>query len=313
MKMSSISDKKIERTFLIRKSSFQRIKCSATYPLEFAGSLISKGLVIQLLEKILARAKEIFIRKPLVLMVIPVFNVLFITLTVSLSVLNKLSGGVSLIKLNKHISDIDGLRKSYSVQHELKKRHASNIKNTDALLAEISKDTEITDVKKNEALSATDVISKISASSNEKDIFYDCKENEISLHPRNVKPKCQKSILMSIAVMACTIYVFLQLTLIIYLLNGTELKPGLVFQIICILCVGYIALKISFVKKEVSSSRMSRKTRFLTKANGSKGHNATIVNTKPIVQVLPRIRQTTGTISCEIPQRDGKNEKAKLL
>lgn len=83
------------------------------------------------------------------------------------------------------------------------------------------------------------VVNPLRNTTDNKEVFYDCKEE---VDPLNKSAsKLYKSPFLSLVVYCSAIYVFVQLSTLVYLLNGSTLKPGLIFLLICI---GYLAFMV---------------------------------------------------------------------
>lgn len=141
-------------------------------------------------------------------------------------------------KFNKYISEINHLksesnnqRQSYTVQKEIKKVRKS--KNSESE----EKDVQVRD---------ENVANPLRNTTDNKEVFYDCKEEVDSLNKS--ASKLYKNLFLSVIVYSSAIYIFVQLSTLVYLLNDTTLKPGLIFLLICI---GYLAFMVFKVNMNI--------------------------------------------------------------
>lgn len=99
------------------------------------------------------------------------------------------------------------------------------------------------------------VASPLRNTTDNKEVFYDCKEEVDSLNKS--ASKVYKNLFLSVIVYSSAIYIFVQLSTLVYLLNHTTLKPGLIFLLICI---GYLAFMV--FKVNITSFLFIRKSSF---------------------------------------------------
>lgn len=105
-----------------------------------------------------------------------------------------------------------------------------------------NKGGEVVFAKKDDDVQDDDVnvVNPLRNTTDNKEVFYDCKDDLYSLN--RSASKLYKNPVLSLVVYSSTIFVFVQLSTLVYLLNGSNLKPpGLIFLLICI---GYLAFMV---------------------------------------------------------------------
>lgn len=110
------------------------------------------------------------------------------------------------------------------MQKEIKKERKS--KNIEA----VEKDVKVRD---------ENVANPLRNTTDNKEVFYDCKEEVDPLNKST--SKLYNNLFLSVIVYSSAIYIFVQLSTLVYLLNDSTLKPGLIFLLICI---GYLAFMV---------------------------------------------------------------------
>lgn len=83
------------------------------------------------------------------------------------------------------------------------------------------------------------VVNPLRNTTDNKEVFYDCKEEVDPLNKSATK--LYNNLFLSVIVYSSAIYIFVQLTTLVYLLNDSTLKPGLIFLLVCI---GYLAFMV---------------------------------------------------------------------
>jgi hypothetical protein len=215
---------------LKRRFSFDRIKCSAAYPL--LGSILKKdSSFIHLLKNAMTSSRA-FVQKPAIALVIPAVHILCVAIAFLASLIRQLNGGVSFEKLDQFIAEINQLkskRQSSSVQKEIRQRIERVIEK------DISSSTEHSQCERlnGETLCCDNIIDECIQSN--------------------------KRRLLRISSFSCIFLVYLQFVVLIYLLGNTHLRLGLVFLLVCALAVTYLVLKISFITKSHGKKQHTRR------------------------------------------------------
>ncbi|CAO1308291.1 unnamed protein product [Diamesa hyperborea] len=233
------------------------------------------------------------VQKPVVILIIPAIQMLCVAISMSLSVLCKFTGGVSFEKFNKYISEINHVksesnnqRQSYTVQKEIKKER--KCKNIEA----VEKDVKVRD---------ENVPNPLRNTTDNKEVFYDCKEEVDPLNKST--SKLYNNLFLSVIVYSSAIYIFVQLSTLVYLLNNSTLKPGLIFLLICLGYLAFMVFKISFVeksnRKEIKVGNFKQVSKVTADECSKKSTVAVTsqIKQRPVVKVLPQTRHRSRSLT----------------
>lgn len=101
----------------------------------------------------------------------------------------------------------------------------------------VERQPESTETDKVELTTET-IPPKIIGNEDDDEIFYDCNEEEIT------KRKTDR--FLKAASYASIVYIYAQLSLLIYLTSLSTLKLGILFMFVCVAAVAYFIIKVSF-------------------------------------------------------------------
>ena len=110
-----------------------------------------------------------------------------------------------------------------------------------------SKGSDVEFVEKDDEVRDENVVNPLRNTTDNKEVFYDCKEE---VDPLNKSAsKLYKNPFLSMIVYSSALYIFVQLSTLVYLLNGSTLKPGLIFLLICIGYLAFMVFKVNIKKR----------------------------------------------------------------
>jgi hypothetical protein len=101
----------------------------------------------------------------------------------------------------------------------------------------VERQTQNTETDKKVELTAETTPSKIIGTDDD-EIFYDCNEMEIT------ERKTDR--ILKAASYASIVYIYAQLSLLVYLISLSTLKLGMLFMFVCVAGIAYYILKVSF-------------------------------------------------------------------
>ncbi|KAL7049354.1 hypothetical protein ACKWTF_003663 [Chironomus riparius] len=261
--MSSVhvkSNKIAFKNILVRHGSLDKIKCCAYSTLE---SMFAKKVVlINILEDTMNSSKEL-IQKPVNIIIVPSIQIFCVAMSILINLIRnqKFVGGLSFEKLEKFIIEFNQLK-------ALRQRN----------LCKVERQTENKETDKVELTTET-IPSKITRNDDD-EIFYDCNEEEITDRKTDRFLKA--------ASYASIVYIYAQLSLLVYLAGLSTLKLGILFMFVCVAAIAYFLIKMSFMKKSQSSRRCSRRLKAVKQKLFGKA-----LTFRPITCVLPQIKFST--------------------
>ena len=110
-----------------------------------------------------------------------------------------------------------------------------------------NKGSDVEFVEKDDEVRDENVVNPLRNTTDNKEVFYDCKEE---VDPLNKSAsKLYKNPFLSMIVYSSALYIFVQLSTLVYLLNGSTLKPGLIFLLICIGYLAFMVFKVNIKKR----------------------------------------------------------------
>jgi len=215
----NLSEKRL--TFLTRSSSFQKLKCSATYQFHLAGSKLSKESLTQLFEKVITHSRTLM-QVAFVVLALPSFKLFTMVMLWSLDLLAKVFG-LNLVIENQTTAKLQTPESGILVRI---RRTDVNIKPTiEAPVEKLEEDTienrlkpEVPEIFK---CSPIDTISKF-----------------------RISKEVKRNGCLSICVYGCVAFAYIQLVTLVVALNISSIPPGLIFLSASLFVIGYVIFKI---------------------------------------------------------------------
>lgn len=268
--MSSIQEqsaKLTDRRPFVRATSLEKIRCSAYYSLQLAGSILSKETLMQLLAVLMIKARN-FLQKALIILSFPALKMGSAMVLLWIDAFTKFTGmdvvfekkiasGPNIepektytLKVQKKkslrsskkaclcSSPTDGDNKTTHTESEQDEEHSGTRTPSPEPLPtvpEIEKPEELHPLLK-ERLS----MSNLSKSNSERSLLTD---SNTSLSGRH-------NFGLVVIVYGCATLVYLQLMFLAAFLHTASTPPGLVFLVSSLGYIGYIVYKICFVKRK---------------------------------------------------------------
>jgi len=217
-------------SILTRSSSFQKLKCSATYQFSLAGSKFSKETLTQLFEKVITRSRTLM-QVAFVVLALPTFKLFTIVMLWSLDLLAKIFG-LNLVIEDRSSAKLQTPESGFLVRI---RRTDSNTKSNEAYTHKITDNDSIENRLKPKVPEVSKcnpfkAVSKLHSSKEVKRNGY-----------------------LSICVYACVAFAYIQLVILVVALNVASTPPGLIFLTLSIFLIGYIVFRI-FLKSSPNQS-----------------------------------------------------------
>ncbi|XP_037044192.1 uncharacterized protein LOC119080077 isoform X1 [Bradysia coprophila] len=205
-------------SILARSSSFQKLKCSATYQFHLAGSKLSKESLTQLFEKVITHSRTLM-HVAFVVLALPTFKVFTMVMLWSLDLLAKVFG-LNLVIEKQSSAKLQTNESGFLVRIRCT---FANIKSTHDVPKHTFDDTIENRLKPElpEISNLLETITKFRLSKEQKQYGY-----------------------LSICVYAGVAFAYLQLAVLIVALNVSSTPPGLIFLSLSLIFIGYIVFKI---------------------------------------------------------------------
>lgn len=219
-------------TILTRSSSFQKLKCSATYQFHLAGSILSKESLTQLFEKVITHSRTL-IHVAFVVLALPTFKLFTMVMIWSLDLMAKIFG-LNLVIENQSSAKLQTAESGFLVRI---RRTDTNIKSPFDVPTCKNDDDSIENRLK------PDVPEIIECNPLKK----------ISKFPKFNKEVKQNGYL-SICVYGCVAFAYIQFVTLVVALNVSSTPPGLIFLTLSLFLIGYIIFKI-FLKSIPNQSK----------------------------------------------------------
>lgn len=234
--MSSIMEKSTssviaKRSFFLRTGSIQKIKCSATYPFRLAGTKINRDAIKQLIEVLIHRGR-ILSQNALLNLYIATF---------------KLVGAICSLWVNPYDDKFcDKSQKTdncLSFQQRLLEKIQRIQNHKSRLEPKTQQQNNSPNTNRSAPVSTPTKFDAEIARLRE----YSTTNPENSGSCEKLASSANNDFFLGLIVYGSAVFIYLQLLMLTYALNTTNVPPGLLFLISSLLLIAFIAFKVFFV------------------------------------------------------------------
>jgi hypothetical protein len=106
----------------------------------------------------------------------------------------------------------------------------------------LSNTSEISEIIDKSASSGINISSSTALTND--DVFYDCRESRVLSTMALERTFEKRDNVLKFASIMSVIFVYIQMTTLLYILGLTTVKLGLLFMLICVMAIGYMTLKV---------------------------------------------------------------------